>query len=237
MFGLIVGAGNLGRHVAASLLAEGHGMSIVEKRREVFATLPPDLVKHAVQGDACDPKVLERAGVRRADIVVAVANEDEDNLVACFLARREYGVARTIARVNHPNNAWMFGKDMGVDVAISQAHILSQLILAEIEVGELIPLLRLEEGEVSLLEETIAPDSEAAGLPVGALKLPPGAVPVALLRGPKIVVPTPDVVVEPGDRLVALASAAAGAQATGATPKGPAAAPTLPAGGTPRPAR
>ena len=114
---------------------------------------------------------------------------------------------RTVARVNHPNNTSMYGKDMGADVAISQAHIMSHLIQAEVGVGELIPLLALQYGELALVEETIATTSAFVGRTVGTLELPSGAVPVPLVRCKRVLVPTADVVLEAGERLVALARA------------------------------
>jgi trk system potassium uptake protein TrkA len=102
----------------------------------------------------------------------------------------------------------MYGKDMGVDVAISQAHIMSHLIEAEVEVGQLIPLLALQEGEVTLVEETIAATSRARGLCVHDLGLPSGAVPVAIIRGSRVLVPVAEAVLEADDRLIVLSNAA-----------------------------
>lgn len=206
MYALIVGAGHTGQHLAGSLKAAGHDVVLVERRRDLAQKLSQQMNVQVVEGDAADPKVLERAGVLRADVVVAVTGDDEDNLVVCSLAKREYRVPRTVARINHPNSAWMYGSDMGVDVGISQAHIMAQLILAEVTVGELTTLLRLQEGEVSLVEETIAPESKAVGRTIEELRFPSGAVPVALLRGPRVLVPARTVVVEASDRLIALAS-------------------------------
>src|SRR5579859_5332426 len=98
---------------------------MMEKQRQVISGLPTELRALAVEGDASEPSVLERAGARGADLVLAATGADEDNLVVCFLAKHEFGVARTVARVNHPNNTWMYARDMGADVAISQAHIMS----------------------------------------------------------------------------------------------------------------
>jgi trk system potassium uptake protein len=205
VFALVAGAGTVGSYVASSLLAEGHEVALIEKQPQVLSALPPTLRPIGFEGDATEPSVLEDAGVRRADLVLAATGTDEDNLVFCFLAKLEYRVARTVARVNHPNNTWMYGKDVGVDVAISQAHIMSHLIQAEIEVGQLIPLLALQEGEVALVEETIAATSAVVGRSIGMLNLPSGAVPVALVRGARVRVPTADVILQAGDRLIALA--------------------------------
>jgi trk system potassium uptake protein TrkA len=208
MFAIIVGAGNTGQHVAQALLAEGHSLAIIERRADVFGELPAELAERGVMGDGSEPSVLERAGIRRADVLVATTNTDEDNLVVCSLAKREFDVPRTVARVNHPNNAWMYAKDLGVDVGISQAHIMADLIQAEVSVGDLTSLLRLPEGEVTLIEGTIAPAARAAGRTLGALALPAGALPVALLRGPSVLPPAATATLAAGDRLVILAERA-----------------------------
>lgn len=204
MFALIAGAGTVGTYVAKSLRAEGNDVVVIDRLASVLNSLPADL-DQKVEGDASEPSVLERAGVRRADLVVAAAGADEDNLVVCFLAKHQYGVTRTVGRVNHPDNTWMYAQDMGVDVAISQAHIMSHLIQAEIEVGQLIPLLALQEGQVGLVEETIAPSAHVVNRTIATLELPSGAVAVAVVRGRRVLVPTGDVRLQAGDRLIALA--------------------------------
>ena len=204
MYAIVVGAGSTGRHLAETLIASGHSVVMIERNPAVIDGLPPPVAERTIEGDAADPHSLERAGVSRADVVVAATNEDEDNLVVCSLAKREYRVPRTVARVNDPNHAWMFGRDLGVDVSISQAHILSQLIIAEVTVGELTTLLRLREGEVALVEETISHTSRAVGREIGDLPIPTGVVPVALLRDRSVLVPTRSVEIHAGDRLICL---------------------------------
>lgn len=208
MYALIAGAGTIGSYLAERLLAAGHDVRLIEKDPAVVADLPDALRCVALAADATEPFALEKAGIRQADLAVAATGVDEDNLVVCFLSKHQYQVERTVARVNHPRCTWMYGKDMGVDVAISQAHLMSHLIEAEVEVGQLIPLLALQEGEVTLVEETIGTTSRARGLQIGALGLPSGAVPVALVRGTRVLVPTADLVVQAADRLIVLSAAA-----------------------------
>jgi trk system potassium uptake protein TrkA len=208
MYALIAGAGTIGTYLAERLLAAEHEVRLIERDRDIIANLPVALRSRTVEADATEPSALERAGVRRADLTVAATGVDEDNLVVCFLSKHQYHVKRTVARVNHPNHTWIYGKDMGVDVAISQAHIMSHLIEAEVEVGQLIPLLALQEGEVTLVEETIAATSRARGMCVEGVGLPSGAVPVAIVRGSRVLVPTPEAVLEAGDRLIVLSNAA-----------------------------
>jgi trk system potassium uptake protein TrkA len=207
MYALIAGAGTVGSYLAERLLAGGHEVRLIEKGHDVVVNLPAALRSITVEADATEPPTLEGAGVRRADLAVAATGTDDENLVVCFLSKHHYRVKRTVARVNDPTHTWMFGKDMGVDVAISQAHIMSHLIEAEVEVGQLIPLLALQEGEVTLVEETIAAMSRARGLCVRELGLPSGAVPVAIVRGSRVLVPVPEAVLEADDRLIVLSNA------------------------------
>jgi trk system potassium uptake protein TrkA len=208
MYALIAGAGTIGTYLAERLRAAGQDVRLIEREHAVLTGLPETLRPFAIEADATEPAALERAGIRRVDLAVAATGSDEDNLVVCFLSKHQYHVKRTVARVNHPNHTWMYGKDMGVDVAISQAHIMSHLIEAEVEVGQLIPLLALQGGEVTLVEETIAATSRAQGMRIGTLGLPSGAVPVAIVRASRVLVPSPEAVLETGDRLIVLSEAA-----------------------------
>jgi trk system potassium uptake protein TrkA len=208
MYALIAGAGTVGSYLAERLVAAGHEVTLIEKDHTVVINLPAALSSITVEADATEPSALEGAGVRRADLAIAATGTDEDNLVVCFLSKHQYQVRRTVARVNVPTHTWMYGKDMGVDVAISQAHIMSHLIEAEVEVGQLIPLLALQEGEVTLVEETIAATSRARGVCIRDLGLPSGAVPVAIVRGSRVLVPVAEAMLEASDRLIVLSNAA-----------------------------
>jgi len=139
--------------------------------------------------------------------VVAVTGEDEDNLVVCLLARNEFRARRTLARVNNPRNEWLFTHEMGVDVSVSQAHIMSALLREEMAPLEMAVLLRLHQGDTVLVENILTEDSRAVGKPVSALALPADAVLVALDRRQEIVIPRGGVVLEAGDRVIALTKA------------------------------
>ncbi|MDI7275901.1 MAG: NAD-binding protein, partial [Anaerolineae bacterium] len=116
---LIVGGGLTGTYLAGQLTLEGQRVTVVEKNEGVAARLADVLpTVRVVVGDGDDPAVLEQAGVRGADVVVAATGEDEDNLVVCILARQEFRVPRTLARVNNPKNEWLFTREMGVDVSV-----------------------------------------------------------------------------------------------------------------------
>jgi len=209
---VIVGGGQTGFALAEVLTQEKQVVAVVEKDRARAQAIAAEGTVRVVEGDGCDPKVLREAGISSADAVVAVTGHDEDNLVVCTLARFEFNVPRTIARINNPRNQWMFGKDLGVDIALSQAHLMARLLEEEVTVGELVTLLKLREGEVSLVEETINKGSRAVGHSISELALPPNTVCVAILREGRVLLPTAEVVLQPGDEVVALTGAAEAAR-------------------------
>ncbi len=131
---LIVGGGLTGTFLASQLVSEGQNVTVVEKNDAAAARLGQALPGvRVVTGDGDDPVVLEQAGIRRADTVVAATGEDEDNLVVCILARQEFGVRRTLARVNNPKNEWLFTPEMGVDAWVSQAHVMADLLRRQMQ--------------------------------------------------------------------------------------------------------
>jgi trk system potassium uptake protein TrkA len=205
---LIVGGGKVGSHVGALLLAGGHMVAVIELRGEHVEELrrqAPEL--RVVQGSGSDPDLLERTGARQADVVAALTGADEINLVVASLARFEFGVRRTIARVNNPRNAWLFTSEMGVDVALDQADLMAHLILEEMSLGEMMTLLKLRRGQYSLVEEKVHPQARAAGQRVAELALPHECVLVALLRGGRLLIPHGDVVLQAADEVLALVHA------------------------------
>ncbi len=203
---MISGAGAVGRHLASDLAGRGHTVTLIEQNPETLETArewAPD-VEHML-GDACEPWVLEKADVGTADVVVAVTGDDEDNLVTSLLAKQEYGVPRVLARVNHPNNEWLFTEQWGVDAAVSPPHILTAMVEEEVTVGDLVRLLPLERGRISIVEMTMPSDSPNAGRPLYELRLPPDTAIVAVIREGHVVIPQPETVVSAGDEVLALA--------------------------------
>lgn len=202
---LIVGGGRIGAYIGSLLLEGGHEIRLVESdpaRVEALRTaLPPQLI---IQGSGTDPEVLEAAGARLADTVVAVTARDETNLVVTSLARFEFTVRRTIARVNNPSNAWLYTTDMGVDVALNQADIIGHLVAEEMSLGEMTTLLKLRRGRYALVEEQVHPTSAVAGRKIAELDLPTECVLVGVLRDSGVVTPHGDTVLHPGDEVLAV---------------------------------
>lgn len=202
---VISGAGAVGRHLAHDLAKRGHSVTLIEQAPEVLETAKEwapgvDLLL----GDACEPWVLEKANLTTAEVVVAATGDDEDNLVTSLLAKQEYGVPRVLARVNHPDNEWLFSEQWGVDAAVSPPHILTAMVEEEVTVGDIVRLLTLERGGISIVEMTVPPDSPNAGRPLYELRLPPDSTIVAIIRESHVVIPQPETVITDGDEVLAL---------------------------------
>jgi trk system potassium uptake protein len=202
---LIVGGGRVGAALATLLLESGHDVAVVERQADRATELTDELRGALVSvGDGTDPAVLEALGIRRADVVVAVTGEDARNLVVSSLARVEFGVPRTIARVVDPSHAWAFGPDLGVDVALDQADLLARLTLEEMSLGEVAVLVKLRRGALTLVEERLAPGARAAGRTIGELALPSSCVLLAVLRGDEVLRATATERLAVGDEILAL---------------------------------
>src|SRR5512136_1863111 len=205
MFVIIVGGGKTGSHLAELLLAGGHTVRVIDRRPEVIEKLKGELpAETAVRGDGADPKVLLNVGIKSANVVAAVTGDDENNLVVSTIARFEFGIHRVIARVNNPKNAWLFTPEMGVDVAINQADLMAKLIAEEMSLGDMMTLVKLRKGEVSIVEEKIEPGAPAAGQAIKSVPLPSGCTLAAVIRKGEVITPRGDTLLQPNDEVVAV---------------------------------
>lgn len=202
----IAGAGNVGQYVARDLLARGHEVVVIEQNKSLIEQLKGELDVNWVAGDACELHTLDEAVLSSCDVVVAATGDDEDNLVVSLLAKQEFAVPRVIARVNHPDNEWLFTDSWGVDVSVSMPHLLTSLVEEAVSVGDLVRLLRLEQGKVALLEVTLAEGSPAAGKTVAELDVPPDCTLVAVVRDRHVIAPKGETPLEVGDEVLALAA-------------------------------
>lgn len=202
---MIIGGGKVGTYLASYLNNEKHEVKLIELRPEedprMLQDLPRDLIVH---GSGTDPDVLEAAGIRKMDVLAAVTGVDEVNLVATSLARFEFMVPRTIARVNHPKNAWMFNEAMGVDVALNQADLIASMIAEEMSLGDMMTLFMLRKGNFGVVEEKVAPDAYALGKRLSELQLPSQANLAAILRRGELIIPHGDFVFQAADEVIAI---------------------------------
>lgn len=201
MYIVIAGGGRIGRYIARDMEERRHEVTVVERDARRCEQLVTDTSVLVIEGDACDVRYLEQAHVDRADVFVATTHDDDDNLVACQLAKIEFDVKRTISRVNTPKNVEIFEK-LGIE-PVSSTRLISELIENEFSVGELIHLTTLKGGRVSLVEVRI-PDDQHDGRRVVDLRLPAESILVAIFRGEETVIPRGDTVILPGDEVVAL---------------------------------
>ncbi len=205
MFVIIVGGGRTGSHLAYLLHSQKHEVRLVEGRPDALANLHRELPTEVIfEGDGTDPQVLEAAGVRDAQVLAAVTPDDADNLVVCSLARQVYNVRRIIARINNPKHAWLFTRDMGIDVAINQADLMAKLIEEEMSLGDMMILSKLRRGKYSLVEEKIYPEAKAIGIAIKDLGLPQNCTISGIIRRGEMILPRGITELQVEDEVLAL---------------------------------
>jgi trk system potassium uptake protein len=201
MYIVVVGAGKVGWNLARELIGKGNEVTVIESEPSRFAMVEEEL-EHAVHyGDGSELWVLERAGVARADMVIAVTGDDEDNILICQVAREKYGVERVIARCNNPRNLQHF-ELLGIKPAISATDLILRLIEHEVPRYGFLHLLDLPQERLEIIEIEVAEGSEADGAEVQQLGLPDGSLAIAILRNGTGFVPLADSVIEAGDEVL-----------------------------------
>ncbi len=203
MYVIVVGAGKVGWNIARELLEKGHEVTLIENDRERYQTVEQELEHNIQYGDASELWVLERAGVQRADMVIAVTGDDEDNMLICQVAKEKYLVDRIIARVNNPRNREHF-ELLGIRPVVSATDLIIRLIEHEVPDYGLVHLLDLPEQHLEIIEMLLPEGSPATGQRVGDLTLPEGTLLISVLRGPEGLIPNADTVLEPGDEILAV---------------------------------
>ena len=200
----IAGAGAVGRSIARELLQNGHDVLLIDKEPNKVV---PDRIPGADWrlGDACEVANLEDAGLEDFEVVISATGDDKVNLVVSLLAKTEFSVRRVVARINHPSNEWLFTEAWGVDVAVSTPRVLAALVEEAVEVGDVVRLFGLREGQANLVEVTLPEGAHCAGRAVRNLDLPEDAVLVAIVRGTRVITPRGEEPLESGDELLFVA--------------------------------
>jgi len=198
----IAGAGNVGTFIASDLKAAGHDVLLIEENPDLVARLRPTIDVRWFIADACEVKSLHEANLQEVDVVVAATGDDEDNLVISLLAKQEFAVPRVVARVNHPQNDWLFNEAWGVDVSVSTPHLLTALVEEAVSVGSLVRLLQFQDAR--LVEVTLADGSPAVGKTVAELGMPRDATVVAVVRERHVIVPRGETLIQAGDEVLVL---------------------------------
>jgi trk system potassium uptake protein TrkA len=197
----IAGAGAVGRSVALELIENGHSVLLIDKESR---SIRPDLVPDAqwLLADACEMSALTEAQLETCDVVIAATGDDKANLVTALLAKTEFSVPRTVGRVNHPSNEWLFSESWGIDVSVSTPRLMAALVEEAVTVGDLVRLFTFRQSNSNLVELTMPEDSPLIGRNLTDVTWPPDVVPVAILRDSSILTPDRECLLEAGDELL-----------------------------------
>lgn len=203
MYIIIVGGGKVGYYLTKHLLSAGHEVAVIEKNPKKVENIINDLGGIAVLGDGSDAGPMLEAGMNRADIVAAVTGDDEDNLIVCQMAKKKFGVKRTIARINNPKNEHIFAV-LGIETTVSYVDALVAQIEREIPAHSLIHLLTLRDVGVSFIEKQVPPGSPVIGVQTSDLHLPDQFLIALVIRGDTALIPKGNTTLQEGDEVVAV---------------------------------
>ena len=198
---VVAGAGSVGRSIARELLANDHEVTIIDHQPTSMRVAQVPEAEWLL-ADACELPTLTEAKVDECDVIVAATGDDKANLVISLLAKTEFGVPRTVARVNNPKNEWMFDESWGVDVAVSTPRIMTAMVEEAVAVGDLVKIFTFHQSGADILEITLPPSSPLAGQRMGDISWPKDTVLAAIVRGTLPIAPSPDDTLEAGDELL-----------------------------------
>ena len=200
---VIVGAGKVGYFLAKRLFLAKHTVSVVDKDKLVCEELAKQLEILVINGDGCDPRILEEAGVKRADVVAAVTGDDEDNLIICQLAKEMFGVRRSVGRVNNPDNEYTFS-ELGIDVPIDSTRIIAKIIEEEVSFSDFVNLMSFKRGKLAIVRVDLPKDSPIINKQVQDIRWPDNSVLVSIVRGEEVIIPKGDTLLQSADDIIAL---------------------------------
>jgi len=202
MYIIVVGGGKIGFYLTTALLAEGHEVLILEKEPQRCTFIREQLGSVVMRGDGCEARTLAEVGTERAEAFIAVTDEDEDNLVACQVAKHKFKVPRTISRINNPNNEKLF-KILGVNIIVSSTSLIMEHLGGEVATHALVHLLTIEEAKLEVVELKVPGDSRAVGKRIKELKIPDGTLVCLVLGKHGAQLPNEETVIEADSRIVA----------------------------------
>ncbi|MBI5877482.1 MAG: NAD-binding protein [Chloroflexi bacterium] len=201
MYAVIVGGGKVGYYLSKALVYEGHEVLVLEQEGNRAKVINEELGSVTMRGDGCDILTLEKAGVARADVVIAATGDDEINLVACQIAKARFKVPRTIARINNPKNEAIF-KKLGVDATVSTTDAILTRMQEELPSESLVHLSSLRGVGAEVIELTVGPGAPAAGRTLKEIQLPDDAIVAMVIHQGEGIVPGGSTVIEADDELV-----------------------------------
>jgi len=203
MYIIIGGGGDIGYYLTKSLLSQGHEVLLLEKGAIRYQALNEELGQAVVRGDACEAKTMEEVGVSRADVVIAVTGDDEDNLVICQMAKKRFKVGRTVARLNNPKHTEIFQR-LGIDITVSPTRAILSLIEVELPSSRFVPLMTLKSAGLEIIELRIPAESPIAGRMLRDINLPRAGNIALIIRDKQFITPTAETQLMPNDEIFAL---------------------------------
>ncbi len=208
---IIIGGGQVGAYIANLLIQNKNSVVVIEKRGKSLVTLEKNGVRkeNILVGDGTDAVLLEKAGVRSCNALVCATGNDETNLAAAMMAKFEYDVPKVVAKVNNPQNAWLFNAGMGVDVKINQADLIGHMIADEMNYQSIMTLMRLSKGKYSIVRVHVDYHSPNAGKSVAEIKLPAHALLIAIYEDDTMIIPHGETVIRAGQYILAFADESA----------------------------
>lgn len=205
MYIIVAGGGKLGYYLVKTLLSYKHKVAIIEPKVELCEKLANELSIPAFNGNATDLDILTQVEAEKAHTFIAVTGKDEDNLIACQLAKKNFGVKRTIARVNNPKNIEVFQR-LGVDYAVSSTSIIADLIEQEVDYTGMKTLMKLKSGKLVLSEITITEKSPVVNKSLKDIKIPKDCIIISLIRDEEVIIPNGFTVLKDKDYIIAVSS-------------------------------
>jgi trk system potassium uptake protein len=203
MYAIIAGGGNVGFFLARELIEQGHEILIIETNGERAEFIANELGNVVLRGNADEASTLAEAGAERADVIIAVTGDDPRNLVLCQVAKRRFGTQRTIARINDPRNESLFLM-LGIDATVNATQVMLSVLEQEIPQANLVPLLRLRNTDIEVVEALVAAGSPVTGIPLREIDLPPESTVAVVIRSGSAFFPNGATVLKGGDEVVAL---------------------------------
>jgi trk system potassium uptake protein TrkA len=203
MYIIVVGGGKVGFYLTTALLNEGHEVLVLEKDAKRCDFIAEQLGSVVIRGDGCEARTLAEVGTERADMLIAVTDEDEDNLVACQVAKHKFKVPRTITRINDPKNEKLF-KKLGIDVTVSSVNLILEHIEEVVPTHPLVHLLTLKGGGLEVVEVKIPENSSVVGTKMREVAFPADSVICLMIGKGGAQVPTGDTILEAEARVIAV---------------------------------
>lgn len=203
MYIVLVGGGKVGYHLARSLSVDKHTVVVIERDEGRCQYISERLDAMVINGNGCEKRYLKEAGIERADVLAALTGNDENNLIACQVAKKSFAIKRTVARVNDPGNESSFSQ-LGIDVPVNSTSIIAKIIEEETTLEDILPLFTFKKGKLAIVRVDLPTSSPVRNKKIKEIRLPKDCVLVSILRGEDLIIPSGDTVLMEGDEVVAL---------------------------------